>query len=38
VQRYVGQWNADLDVELAPVLNDEEAASVARQIVADNNA
>ena len=38
VQRYVGQWNAHLDAELVPVLNDEEAAAVARQIVADNNA
>ena len=38
VQRYVGQWNAHLDAELVPVLDDEQSAAVARQIVADNNA
>ena len=38
VQRYVGQWNAYMDITLVPVLDDEESAAVARQIVADNNA
>jgi hypothetical protein len=38
VQRYVGQWNAYMDVNLVPVLDDEESAALARQIVADNNA
>ena len=38
VQRYVGQWNAYMDIDLVPVLDDEESAAVARQIVADNNA
>jgi Protein of unknown function (DUF3303) len=38
VSRYVGQWNAYLDVDIAPVLDEEEAVTVARQIVADNNA
>jgi len=38
VQRYVGQWNAYMDIVLVPVLDDEESAAVARQIVADNNA
>jgi len=38
VQRYVGQWNAYIDITLVPVLDDEESAAVARQIVADNSA
>src|SRR5215470_17471944 len=38
VQPYVGQWNAYMDITLVPVLEDEESAAVARQIVADNNA
>jgi hypothetical protein len=38
VQRYAGQWNPCMDIALAPVLDDEESAAVARQIVADNNA
>jgi len=38
VQRYVGQWNAYMGITLVPVLDDEESAAVARQIVADNNA
>ena len=38
VSRYLGQWNAYLDVDIAPVLDEEEAVTVARQIAADNNA
>ena len=38
VSRYLGQWNAYLDVDIAPVLDEEEAVAVARQIAADNNA
>jgi hypothetical protein len=38
VQRYAGQWNPYMDIELAPVLDDEESAAVGKQIVADNNA
>jgi hypothetical protein len=38
VQRYIGQWNLYMDTDLTPVLDDEESAAVARQIVADNNA
>jgi hypothetical protein len=38
VQRYSGRWNAFMDLDIAPVLDDEETAVVARQIVADNNA
>jgi hypothetical protein len=38
IQRYIGQWNAYMDLTLVPVLDDEETAALARQIVADNNA
>jgi hypothetical protein len=38
VQRYVGRWNPYMDIELAPVLDDEEAAVGAKQTVADNGA
>jgi hypothetical protein len=38
VQRYIGQWNPHMDVDIAPVVDDEEAAAIGRQIVADNNA
>jgi hypothetical protein len=27
VQRYMGQWNAHLDIDLVPVLDDEESAA-----------
>jgi hypothetical protein len=38
VERYIGQWNPYMDIELSPVLEDEEVAVVAKQIVADNKA
>jgi Domain of unknown function (DUF3303) len=38
VHRYVGQWNPYMDIDLTPVVDDEESAAIARQIVADNNA
>jgi Protein of unknown function (DUF3303) len=38
VHRWLGQWNPYLDVDLTPVVDDEESAAIARQIVADNNA
>jgi hypothetical protein len=38
VQRYVGRWNAHMDIELSPVLDDEEAAAGAKQTLADNGA
>ena len=38
VQRYTGQWNPYMDIELVTVLDDEETAAVGRQIVADNKA
>ena len=38
VQRYIGRWNPYMDIELSPVLDDEEAAVGAKQTVADNGA
>ena len=38
VHRWLGQWNPYLDVDLTPVVDDEESAAIGRQIVADNNA
>ena len=38
VQRYIGQWNPYMETDLTPVLDDEELAALARQIVADHNA
>ncbi len=38
VQRYIGHWNPYMDIDLTPVVDDEESAAIARQIVADNNA
>ena len=35
VQRYVGRWNPHMDIELTPVLDDEEAAAGAKQTLAD---
>jgi hypothetical protein len=38
VQRYIGQWNPHMDIDIAPVVDDEESAAIGRQIIADNNA
>ena len=38
VQRYMGKWNPFMDLEVTPVVDDEEAAAVYGQIVADHNA
>ena len=38
VERFIGQWNPYMDVDLAPVLDDEETAAVAQQVLADNRA
>jgi hypothetical protein len=38
VQRYLGRWNPHMDIELAPVLDDEESAAGAKQTLADNGA
>ena len=39
VHRWIGQWNRYMDIDLTPVVvDDEESAAIGRQIVADNNA
>ena len=38
VHRWIGQWNPYMDIDLTPVVDDEESAAIGRQIVADNNA
>jgi Protein of unknown function (DUF3303) len=38
VQRYLGLWNPYMEIDLAPVHDDEEATAVYRQIIAANNA
>jgi len=38
VQRYLGRWNPHMDIELVPVLDDEESAAGAMQTLADNGA
>jgi len=32
--RYAGQWNPHMDIDLVPVVDDEESAGIAKQIVA----
>jgi hypothetical protein len=34
--RYLGQWNPYMDVDVTPVLDDEESAALARSITADH--
>ena len=34
--RYAGQWNPHMDIHLLPVVDDEESAAVAKQVVAAN--
>lgn len=38
LHRYLGQWNPFMDMDIAPVLDDEESAAAAKLIVADNRA
>ena len=38
VQRYIGLWSPYMEINLAPVLDDEEATAVGRQIIAANKA
>jgi len=38
VHRYLGLWNPYMELDLAPVLDDDEATAVCRQILASNNA
>jgi hypothetical protein len=34
ITRYLGQWNPHLDLDIAPVLDDEESARAAKAILA----
>jgi len=36
LQRYLGQWNPSMDIEIAPVLDDEETAAFAQALVEDH--
>jgi hypothetical protein len=38
VQRYIGMWNPHMAVDLAPVVEDEEAAVIGKQIIEVNKA
>lgn len=38
VHRYLGQWNPAMDMEVAPVLDDEESAALGRAVVEDHGA
>jgi hypothetical protein len=38
LHRYLGQWNPFMDVDIAPVLDDEESAAVGKTIVAGHDA
>jgi hypothetical protein len=37
VHRYIGKWNPYMNIDLTPVVDDEESADISRQIIADNN-
>lgn len=36
--RYAGQWNPHMDMVLVPVVDDEESAAIAKQVVAASTA
>jgi hypothetical protein len=36
LNRYLGQWNPFMDMDVAPVLDDEESAAAAKSILADH--
>src|SRR3954464_4061362 len=36
VQRFIGRWNPYMEVDLAPVLDDEETAAAAKQVLSDH--
>ena len=38
VLHYAGQWNPVMDLDIAPVVDDEESAAIAKQVVATANA
>jgi hypothetical protein len=37
VQRYVNQWNPHMDMDIAPVLDDDECTEAIRAILADQD-
>ena len=37
LNRYLGQWNPFMDLDVSPVLDDEETAALAKDILADHN-
>ena len=37
LHRYLNQWNPFLDLDVAPVLDDEETAALAKDVLADHN-
>ena len=38
LNRYLGQWNPFMDMDVAPVLDDEESAAVTKSMVTDHGA
>ncbi|MGB3561862.1 MAG: DUF3303 family protein [Thermoanaerobaculia bacterium] len=38
LHRYLNQWNPFLDLDVAPVLDDEETAALAKGVLADHGA
>ncbi len=38
LHRYLNQWNPFLDLDVAPVLDDEETAALAKGVLADHSA
>ena len=38
LHRYLGQWNPAMDMDVAPVLDDEESAAAAKAILASHRA
>ena len=37
LNRYLGQWNPYMDIDVSPVLDDEETAALAKDVLADHN-
>jgi hypothetical protein len=38
LNRYLGQWNPFMEMDVVPVLDDEESAALAKSLVADHGA
>ena len=37
LNRYLGKWNPFMDLDVSPVLDDEETAALAKDVLADHN-